>query len=584
MIETYNIPSFGSINANLFNHTESYYDFLRNHGHIKRLKEINQLGRLRKIFPGAHHTRFEYVFLKLALITELCKQNSNIGLSAEKNQFGKVNSLEKNPSLGELMQIASILLNIGYLPGTISTSKGFYRFLQINKDCQKKFISGIEVCDREKFVYSLKENNYYEAHIFIAMFLLQRYKRASDGHVELGTKILRSYLNRENEQDIQILKMWEIYDNVRIISFLTLDSLYAPVPFNLNLSSVILNFSSLYEDLFVKNSSYKIALNKLQGVLESSVYLTSDCALTVSNAANIAYHYFSDNKEEFEGLKKLKNLLKPSIIENDDIFGNDSEKDWDKKKKVILKFKVNNKSLEHKINEYNYEGDITTKIGVRFIRVGLLKNKDTSQVVLAAGLINNEKAKQFNIALNVVKEFCKFINNISDSIDRNENNDNEYAIFNFLMKSLFGWQNRFIFSHPNNSKPYIMTNGRIDAIDKINKYRINNSISLTKDDDFEIQSIISYLDQYKFSGLMLIYVGSLKIYLDGKTVESTEFDGVIFYPTKNKCVIIEAKNKANGSTEARTQLDNRLKEIKTNYYNHEITDIDGKSVFAEITV
>ncbi len=80
---TYNVPGCGNLSANIYDYTQELYQFLEYYKHITGFRRINQLGRLREVFQGAHHNRYEYVFLQLALVSELsAHKKSDLGLSA----------------------------------------------------------------------------------------------------------------------------------------------------------------------------------------------------------------------------------------------------------------------------------------------------------------------------------------------------------------------------------------------------------------------------------------------------------------------------------------------------------------------
>src|SRR5690606_13009453 len=136
------------------------------------------------------------------------------------------------------------------------------------------FRKGLDSTDRELFQKTIEKYDYYRFNVITALFQLQRYKRMGTDKVDFASNLLRSYIS--NDSDIQIIQLQRLYDSIRQIAFVTLDSLYAPVPFNLDLSSVLLNFDSLIESLFIKNTTYRIALYNLEQVLQNSVYLASD--------------------------------------------------------------------------------------------------------------------------------------------------------------------------------------------------------------------------------------------------------------------------------------------------------------------
>lgn len=90
----YHVPQLGKIPAQFYSLATETYNLLDNYGHIDRMREIDQLGVIRSVYEGAHHSRWEYVMLQLGLIYKLRSEegvkglfglNSNINIFRQKN-------------------------------------------------------------------------------------------------------------------------------------------------------------------------------------------------------------------------------------------------------------------------------------------------------------------------------------------------------------------------------------------------------------------------------------------------------------------------------------------------------------------
>lgn len=288
----YNLPGVGNINALLFPYGQKIWNFLEHYGHISRLKKVNQLGALRLVFNGAHHSRYEYLITQLAIVSELCKlygpQDQKFSLSSEIDDFGSIDSLGKPPTKGDILQIYAILSNIGHLPGTFSSERAFLSFLKSDNDLKRVFKYGLSSKDYDDFEEVVNNFSIYKFNTFIASFLLGRYQRKDEGKevANLCRCIIRSYNNYSSQDDERIKQMWRLYKALRRFVYLALDSLYAPVPFSIDISSLILSIDQYLEDIFYHESPFQIALGQIEDVMRDSIYLSSSSLLQLSKTSN----------------------------------------------------------------------------------------------------------------------------------------------------------------------------------------------------------------------------------------------------------------------------------------------------------
>lgn len=114
----YNLPGFGFVRIRLFPTARKVFGFLEEYGHVKQLRGIDQLGPIRQVLQGAHHTRYEYLMAQLAIITELCHLSgqlpAGLSLGRRRNTFGIVEGVGRAPSNGEILMVLAMLGNIGH--------------------------------------------------------------------------------------------------------------------------------------------------------------------------------------------------------------------------------------------------------------------------------------------------------------------------------------------------------------------------------------------------------------------------------------------------------------------------------------
>lgn len=588
---SYNIPGCGTLTANLFPHAKSLFDFLDHYGHIERLKRINQLGKLRDVYQGAHHTRYEYVFLQLVLISELCNnKKADLGLSPPREFCGKLRELPSYPSSGDLLQCLALLTNIGYTEGTIAASRAWLTFLKENKPAFKSFSSGLEKQDKVTFEMSVKEFDYGRFNLYSALFQLQRYKRYSREHVEFATSLLRLYLKYE-QKNFTIIRLKGIYAKIRQISFITLDSLYTPVPFNLELSSILLGFNYLYESLFTKNAIYSVALNTLENVLQDTVYLSVDSCLNTSYATNQELKHLRTHLGSSRKLSSVTSYLLPGKALMSNPGPNQQEAfAWQCRIKTVQEYIINRgkDDLPQVINNpIVWETECQNRIGKSFSRVGLLTNKKNSTIKLAFGLSSIENSLCQKGALRIVSEALKFRNTFNHKFINRKEEENRNALISFLMRSLFGWEKRVILSdRVKKCSAYIIENGRVKFIAHINEYLEQSRGILTPSETFEIKQLKQFVERLQYAGLTIGYIGKSRLFNEGVNTECAEFDGLIFQPTKNPhsffAYIIEAKDQASGATKARQQLQRRLQENLSDHLTYDLNNLNSKCCVASI--
>ncbi|WP_421806088.1 hypothetical protein [Flagellimonas sp.] len=588
---TYNVPGIGNLTANLFDYTQSLYDFIDNYGHINRLRRINQLGRLRDVFQGAHHNRFEYVFLQLSLISELCQhKRGDLGLSGERNFCGKFYELPRYPSTGELLQCLVLLTNMGYLEGTFSTSRAWLTYLKNNQNAYTNFRKGLDPTDRDSFKQIVDNYDYYKFSIIVALFQLQRYKRTGADKVDFASNLLRTYLSNDRS-NIQIIQLRKLYDSIRQIAFVTLDSLYAPVPFNLDLSSILLNFDNLIESLFIKNTTYRIALYNLEQVLQNSVYMASDSCINTARASEDKLAEITDTGSTISGITDIYNKVRPSC-NLDYEYQNIKELDWYRERKLIQEYRIGFRDRDNLPDlikdEVSWEIKVRNRLGVSRARVGLLLNSRKNVVKVAFGIRTQNNIQSLKTALKICLESIAVKNLMPEKNYFNSSGANEELLLSFLCKSIFGWNKRFILGNKNRfSSAILISNGRVNMVNQINSYIDSSRQYLETDEIFEVEKVRDFIEHLNYSGLTIAFVGGLKLFNENQNTESAEFDGIVFCPRINInnpfAHIIEAKNYNNGVTDARNQLNNRVSSHLINELQMNIEELNNRAAFAEIT-
>lgn len=118
------LPQIGPVSIELYEPADHIYQLLREQKEVNRLGQLRQLGALSITFEGARLARWDYTLALLYYSSKLRLKNFN-----SKYRIGRV----RFSSTLSALQCASLIWNLGHIPGTFSTEKGVYRFL-FNRD------------------------------------------------------------------------------------------------------------------------------------------------------------------------------------------------------------------------------------------------------------------------------------------------------------------------------------------------------------------------------------------------------------------------------------------------------------------
>ncbi|MBC2579863.1 hypothetical protein [Clostridium sp. DJ247] len=575
---SYNLPSYGNVSCYLFPITEQVYDLLDNYSHITRLRNISQLGTIKYIFPGAHHTRYEYVFMQLMLISniKIAKNQTeikyDISLGSSLSGFGELSG--KEPTGAEILQVLSIISNIGHQEDTFTSSKVILHFLNKgkskDKDCYnfyKAFRRGLPKESQKLFEDMINQKNYFKVHYFIALFLLERYKGYSKKNLELSilcSNILIKYLDKENCTSESFGRLWKLFSAIRRLAYLSLDMNYTPVSISMNTSNIIMNSANFIDDVLDDQSALNKMLEQLDSIINTQIY---NSAKSLLNSACIAKDIEkSINIVDLRKIDDLVNCFKPSIkVEcNGYSFCKDPmtqkiENNWIESTEIVVTYPI----LENiKEDIYQIEKRKQEKLGVESCHVAVQCSSKFREIHIAYAINKGKKD-------NVVAIAQKIIRDIANCTDVHTNENVKRSLVEYILKSVFSFDENYYNITPlrqlNFMKSVFIGKGAKNIADKIDKATCNLD-SIDKDKKHEIITTSNVLRSIDYSGLIICFVGDVKIVPknnNGKPVD--EIDGLIYFPNKNSseglCVLVEAKNYSHGSTDAKKQLEDTKKFI-----------------------
>lgn len=281
----YQVPQLGKVSAKLYEYSAQTYNLLDYYGHIKKLRTIDQLGVIRNVYEGAHHSRWEYVMLQLSLIHRLSVETDEkdrkvargLGLGSSNIEFQG-----RCPTGADILQMWTLLLNAGHLPGTFATERALLKSCKKHRDLQRTIRQGLpgETRVRQYFTEILREDDIYSFHKILICFYLERYRKYilnQSRFVDFLQEIMSFYLFPSDDHRESQENYCRLFRRIRQISYLFLDFQYGPIPVDFDLGAIFFNLQDYVHDLFRQQSSPMIgALNDFETLLSRNMYHGAD--------------------------------------------------------------------------------------------------------------------------------------------------------------------------------------------------------------------------------------------------------------------------------------------------------------------
>jgi len=573
----YNIVSQGSLRTILYGYPNRLFK-LSEYGYEEKLHNMKQLGALQNYLRGAHHTRYEYVFLQWTLTHEMCQRNKGSGLGSKLNyDFADFKIGNKNATKAEILQMLSILTNIGHLPATFTSSSVLLTLLNKNEDKFRTSLkSGLHNIDIKILDSLLKNNDVYKIHLVNSLFKLHRIDRRNEEArriKDLSLWILREYILRENSGFVEL---WERYDLIRKVSYLILDSNYAPVPFKLDFSSILMLFDDKESILLNKRSNFQKTLNKMDDVLEETLYLEPNTIiytgvhkeLLLEKYRQISEDVLNDKEKKQLNIKDIKLILAAHKTEDilNNVFKHSSELidiDWEEDRYLDLSFNEDIISYMNFNNTNELEDYLRQRIGINTVRlsVNLSPSKNITKVVISIKKNHKNKVKK---SLDVVKELIQLNEKLrSEGLHFNVKEYYQFVqtLLDFHFLYLFEGKKVKYNSINGVNTPFIYENGSTGIIEELDKFIDKIKDDIEEDLLYEFEVLKDYFKENKFSGLQILYLGGITVLDTTKNKDVLEMDSLILRPNKSNedfVHILEAKNISKGESIAQRQLENNL--------------------------
>ena len=561
------------VTIELYPYASQLYEELDKLGIIERIKNIPQLGVI-KISSKLAKTRFDYVMLQLYL-HQLIKKKSKIELKYTYNSLidskefreGYHYSNQKKPTIYDIVQLLTIIYNIGHFYDTFTASRAMTMISSVD-DVFYDMIH--EASSHTRYHQAadniLKNRDYQQLHLLNSILILERCDQ-SNPSLSLALEILYAYINEQNlEEKNKLRYAFMLFRNIRAVSYVAYDLQIANTPITIDLcdkKAMLLLFKELLSE-YNNNQPSQHLIKSLAKLLDDTVY----------NENSNAICYYKISQKMVSLMTSDQNFPKQDYYE--DIFLN-SESVVNKTHKPRKDFVQENilKLTFAKEHRGIAESLLTDVERLNNTRVGYYDRRSGEFTLLVSLKKNcNSDTKRY-AAFKTLKVAVKALRKIP--------NINACDLRFLLCVKFFLF---YLFDeHPVIIKPTINTtecvictrgkNARVKWIDAM----LNNSIG-NDDENHEVEFLKSQIKKDTINDTSITIPASILVY-HKKIVNQTlnEFDGMIIHPMRKKYQIIflEAKNKNKQPADSKNCLRKKLKHFSLKYQDGDIQTVDCDS-------
>lgn len=564
--------------VDLYAYATDLYEELEALGMIQRMRDIPQLGVI-KVPKKLEKTRFDYIVLQL-YFHQLIKKDlqshlkltyNNVVKSQEFRQGFRYLSPNEKPSVGDLLQLMTIIYNIGHFYNTFVASRA--AIMLSDKDSRFRDLivqSSTSSRYREVAEKLFSESNYQRFHLLNSLLVLERCDQNKQS-VILAQELIYAYLNESDlNEHSKLHYVFELFRSIRSVSYVAYDLQIASTPLTIDLcndNALLILFRELLSEYNDRISTSQLVAS-ISKMLDDAVYNENSNAICYYKVSNkivaavakqhnwLAINYYSDF---WKNTESVFNLWYPQ------------NRDYSPDGILKLTFSSDDKELSKQL--------FLALERINYSRVGYYDRYYGERTLLVT--IKKNCKNKVSVALRILKTVISYLREITDIA----NSDPRY-----LLGSKF-----FIYylckENPMVIKPTI---DKIICVlcDRGKRQRILGIKSLlkksigTKDERYEAEFLCSILQQDIVSDTTIIIPGSILVYeKDRNGKKLCEFDGMIIYPFRkqNQVVFLEAKNTSGVPSYGKKCLSEKLDKLKIPYEKSAI-EIVNKNAYLKMTI
>lgn len=559
------------VDIDLYPYAQELYDELNKIGVIDRVKHIPQLGVI-KVPKKLSKTRHDYFMLQLYL-HQLIKKglqgqlrltyNNNVK-AKEFHEDYQYNSKDDKPSIGDVLQLLTIVYNIGHFYNTFTASRAVM-MIAVEDVTFKEMLLSASPDQRYKNAVEkmLEEKNYQRFHLVNSILILEKCDTGKQS-VSLAIEILYAYINQKDLSEYgKLAYVFNIFKTVRTVSYMAYDLQIANTPLTIDLcneDAMKLILQELLSEYNNTQSSNQL-VESISKLLDDTVYNENSNAICYYKMSRRMVSLLSQ-----EGSFVGKAYYSEYFVNQEGILNRNHSHKRDFVQEQILKLTFGNKDSffsEHLLSDLGSinntrVGYYDRHTGERTILVSIKKNCDYTSKVIAA-------FKTLKCAISYLRR-----------IDQITPYDTRYLLCAKFFIFYFARENPIVIKPTvNKERCVICTRGKNKRVKEVST--LLKGVAGNEDERHEVQFMLDHLKEDGINDTSICIPASILVYQKNAVGKKLcEFDGMVIHPMRKQkqIVFLEAKNTSNKPTHGRNCLKEKLDNLLISYDSNDIEIID----------
>lgn len=561
------------VEIDIYPYATELYEELEHIGIINRVKEIPQLGVI-KVAKRLAKTRYDYVMLQLYL-HQMIKNHLQGHLRWTYNNYVAAKEFRKDykyikkdkPSIGDILQLLTIVYNIGHFYNTFTASRAV-TMLASEDSAFFDMVVGASTSERfhEAAKSILNSKNYQRLHLLNSILILERCDQAKQS-VSLAMEILYAYINESTlPEDSKLKYAFAIFRNVRTVSYMAYDLQIAETPLTIDLcneKAMILLLQELLSKYNNNQSSHHL--------VQSTTKLIDD---TVYNENSNAICYYKISRKMVSLITKDPSYTSTNYYA--DLFADKSsilnrthahKRDYAQSQILKLTFSGDQRFLS--------EALLADLEKINNTRVGYYDRHSGEQTILVSIKKNCDPSTKIYSAFKAMKCAVSYLRRIADI----SSSDVRFILCTkFFLFYLFDENPVVIKPTIDREKCVICTRGKNSRVKELRSL-LCASVG-TEDENHEVEFLLSQLESDSINDTSITLPASILVYQkDAVGRKLCEFDGMIIHPMRkmDQVVFLEAKNRNEKPAFGKNCLKEKLDKfpIRYNYDDIQIVSCDA---------
>ncbi len=561
------------VEIDIYPYATELYEELEHIGIINRVKEIPQLGVI-KVAKRLAKTRYDYIMLQLYL-HQMIKNHLQGHLRWTYNNYVAAKEFRKDykyikkdkPSIGDILQLLTIVYNIGHFYNTFTASRAV-TMLASKDSAFFDMVVGASTSERfhEAAKSILNSKNYQRLHLLNSILILERCDQAKQS-VSLAMEILYAYINESTlPEDSKLKYAFAIFRNVRTVSYMAYDLQIAETPLTIDLcneKAMILLLQELLSEYNNNQSSHHL--------VQSTTKLLDD---TVYNENSNAICYYKISRKMVSIITKDPSYTSTNYYA--DLFADKSsilnrthahKRDYAQSQILKLTFSGDQRFLS--------EALLADLEKINNTRVGYYDRHSGEQTILVSIKKNCDPSTKIYAAFKAMKCAVSYLRRIADI----SSSDVRFILCTkFFLFYLFDENPVVIKPTIDREKCVICTRGKNSRVKELRSL-LCASVG-TEDENHEVEFLLSQLESDSINDTSITLPASILVYQkDAVGRKLCEFDGMIIHPMRkmDQVVFLEAKNRNEKPAFGKNCLKEKLDKfpIRYNYDDIQIVSCDA---------